>query len=163
MQDAYLDAADKLVADGIEKSTIPLTTTLHHYLALTVARYMRRRLSVDRLTLRVVEALDRRAPPGELRDLADACLLACAFFERRLRRAGGSLRHYSGMGQTAYDAANLTEQAVSFPHMRDVLVAATARDRPALVELVDAARAGSGMARAQLAADGIIAFPGRRR
>ncbi len=163
MQNAYLDAADRLVAEGVEKSAIPLTASLHHYLALTVARYMRRRLSVDRLTVRVVAALERRAPADELRDLADACLLACALFERRLRRSGGSLRHYSGIGRTAYDAANLTEQAFSFAHMRDVLAAATRRERPGLAELLDAARAGSGLARAQLAAEGVVAFPGRRR
>lgn len=162
MQNAYLEAADDLVAEGVQKSGIPLTTTLRHYLALTLARHMRRRLEIDRLTVRLVRALDARAPQGELRDLADACLLACALFENRLRRAGGSLRHYSGLGQSAYDAANLVEQACSFAHMRDVLVAATQGRRPDARHLLDAARAGSGLARRQLAQEGVVPFPRRR-
>lgn len=159
MQNALIAAADDLVDHGMRESGIPLTVTLRHYIAITLARFMREHVQLDRLTLRVVEAMDRHAPPQELRRLADSCLIACALFDRRLRHAGGSLRHYSGLGQTAYGAATLPEQAASFPHMRDVIAAAagnrpqTARDR------LDAARAGSTLARTALAQDGILTFP----
>ncbi|WP_297081097.1 hypothetical protein, partial [uncultured Demequina sp.] len=82
------------------------------------------------------------AAPAEMRALADTCLIACSIFEKRLRRAGGSLRHYSGLGQTAYGAAALTEQAYSFPHMRDVIAAATGNPPEGVRDLIDAARAG---------------------
>lgn len=164
MQDALLQAADDLVGDGIRDSGVPLTENLRHYLAVTLARYMRRNPVLDRLTLRVAQALDERAPPAEMRDLADACLLACSVFERRLRRAGGSLSYYSGLGRTAYDAAWLSEQAVSFAHMCDVVVAATRTVRPKdPAALLDAARAGSGVAREALACDGVLTFPHMRR
>lgn len=163
MQDAYVAAADGLVRRGVRESGIPLTENLRHYVAVTLARYMKRHIVVDRLTIRVARAMDTNAPQSELRDLADACLLACSLFERRLRRSGGSLRHYSGLGETAYDAASLTEQAFSFAHMRDVIVAATVQDRPGPQALLDAARAGSTLARKELAQDNIIAFPGPRR
>ena len=48
------------------------------------------------------------APRDVIRALADECLIACAFFERRLRR-NGTVRHYVGLGQMSYDAAELTE------------------------------------------------------
>ncbi|MBV7378085.1 hypothetical protein [Maritimibacter dapengensis] len=162
MQDALVAAADELVGDGMRETGISLTDTLRHYMAITMARYMREQIMVDGLTLRIVEAMDRRADAVEMRGLADACLIGCAIFTERLRAAGGSLRHYSGMGQTAYDAAYLVEQAMSFAHMRDVLAAATTRPPEGVRELIDAARAGSTTARETLADDNIVAFPAQR-
>ncbi|MAM62842.1 hypothetical protein [Maritimibacter sp. UBA3975] len=162
MQDALVAAADDLVADGMRETGIPLTDTLRHYIAITLARYMREQVQVDGLTIRVVEAMDRRADTSELRALADTCLIACSVFERRLRRAGGSLRHYAGLGQTAYDAATLTEQAYSFPHMRDVIAAATGHPPEGVRDLLAAARAGSSHASERLSEDGVIAFPTQR-
>lgn len=162
MQDALVAAADDLVGDGMRETGIPLTDTLRHYMAITIARYMRRAVQVDRLTLRVVDAMDRRADAAEMRDLADTCLIACSVFERRLRHTGGSLRHYSGLGQTAYDAAALSEQAYCFAHMRDVIAAATGHPPEGTRDLIEAARAGSSHASARLAEDGIIAFPAQR-
>lgn len=162
MQDALVAAADELVGDGMRETGIPLTVDLRHYMAITLARYMREQVQVDGLTIRIVDAMDRRASPSELRTLADACLIACALFAERLRAAGGSLRHYSGMGQTAYGAASLVEQAVSFPHMRDVIAAATQRPPEGIRALIDAARAGSTVARDRLSDEGIVTFPPRR-
>ncbi|MGR3363680.1 MAG: hypothetical protein ACU0CY_05805 [Maritimibacter harenae] len=159
MQDALVAAADDLVGDGIRETGIPLSDTLRHYMAITIARFMREQVRVDRLTIRVVSAMDRRAAPAEMRALADTCLIACSIFEKRLRRAGGSLRHYSGLGQTAYGAAALTEQAYSFPHMRDVIAAATGNPPEGVRDLIDAARAGSSKAADRLADEGVIAFP----
>ena len=94
-----------------------------------------------------------------LRALADECLIACAFFERRLRR-NGTIRHYVGLGQVSYDAADLTEQAYGFVHMRDVIASAagrtTAEDGRVLV---DRARAGSQTARAELARQNVVLGP----
>jgi len=163
MQDVYVAAADELVDEGLRESGIPLTATLRHYIAITLARFMRDMPGVDRLTIRVATALEAHAPPDNLRRLGDECLIATSLFEGRLRRAGGSLRHYVGLGQTAYDAAAMTEQAFSFPDMRDVIVSGTGRRRPApLRDLVDAARAGSALAREELAAQKVTAFPARR-
>jgi hypothetical protein len=164
MQDVFVAAADDIVDAGIKQSGIPLTDTLKHYLAITIARFMRDHPGLDRLTLRVTQAMDSHAPPDILRRLGDECLIATSLFEGRLRRAGGSLRHYSGLGQIAYDAAAMTEQAHSFPHMRDVIASGTARGRgrDTLRSLVDAARAGSTLARDRLAKDNLVAFPARR-
>jgi hypothetical protein len=81
------------------------------------------------LTVRITRAFDQNAPAESLRALADECLIACAFFEERLRR-NGAVRHYVGLGQTAYDAARLTEQAYGFVHMRDVIASAAGRKGP---------------------------------
>lgn len=159
MQDVFVAAADGIVGEGMRESGIPLTETLRHYLAITLARFMRDHPDPDRLTVRVVRALDENAGAGVLRRLGDECLIACSVFEGRLRRAGGSLRHYTGLGQTAYDAARLPEQAVSFPHMRDVIVSGTGRRTDRMRDLVDAARAGSGLARAALAGQNVVPFP----
>jgi hypothetical protein len=166
MQDVFVAAGDDIVDAGIRESGIPLTDTLKHYLAITIARFMRDHPGLDRLTIRVTEAMEAHAPPDILRRLGDECLIATSLFEGRLRRAGGSLRHYSALGQTAYDAAAMTEQAYAFTHMRDVIASGTARGRgqgrESLRGLVDAARAGSTVARRRLAKDNVLAFPSRR-
>lgn len=162
MQDAYVAAADDLVGRGIEQSGIPLTKSLRHYLAITLARFIEGGMSVDKLTLRVVSAMDE-GDSARLRRLADTCLIAVSLFEARLRYAGGSLTHYSGLGQTAYDAAHLTEQAYGFPHMRDVVVAATGGRTATLREQIDAAKSGSTLARDRLSQDGIALFPTKPR
>jgi hypothetical protein len=159
MNDAALAVASDFVRSGIEKAGIPLTGSLEAYLSITFARFMGREIPVDLLTVRVARAMDAGAPRDLLRALADECLIACAFFEGRLRRLG-SIRHYVGLGQTAYDAAHMTEQAYGFLHMRDVIATAAsgARDEDGRV-LVDRARAGSGAARAELADRNVVVGP----
>jgi hypothetical protein len=64
------------------------------------------------------------------------------------------------MGQMTYDAANMTEQAYGFVHMRDVIASAAARDEaedPRV--LFDQARAGSQTARAELAGQNVVVGP----
>ena len=109
--------------------------------------------------MRVTQALDANAPRDALRALADECLIACAFFEQRLRR-NGTVRHYVGLGQMSYDAAALTEQAYGFVHMRDVIASAAGRDGAEDSRvLVDHARAGSQTARAELARQNVVVGP----
>jgi hypothetical protein len=158
--DAALAPIHDLVDDGVARSGIPLSRTLHHHLCITVARFLRQPIVADALTLRLVHAFDARAPISTIRALGDECLIACALFEARLRRAGGSLRHYAGLGRTAYEASGLTEQALGFSHMRDVLAAATERDRAPddTRSLLDAARMGSLRSREILRASGVIPF-----
>ena len=103
--------------------------------------------------------MDAGAPRDVIRALADECLIACAFFERRLRR-NGTVRHYVGLGQASYDAASLTEQAYGFVHMRDVIASAATGDAPEDgAVLVDRARAGSQTARAELARQNVVIGP----
>lgn len=163
MQDSFVAAADEIVREGMDKSAIPLTETLRHYIAITLARFIRDHPRLDRLTIRTVEAVEARAAPGDFRRLGDECLIATSLFEARLRRIGGSLRHYIGVGQTAYDAAAMTEQAFSFADMRDVIVSGTMRSEAEPVRaLVEAARGGSTRASARLAEDNILLFPSKR-
>ncbi len=129
MNDATLAIASDFVKTGIEKAGIPLSGTLEAYLSITFARFIGSSINVDLLTVRVTQAMDTSAPRDVIRALADECLIACAFFERRLRR-NGTVRHYVGLGQMSYDAAELTEQAYGFVHMRDVMASA-AGDRRA--------------------------------
>lgn len=162
MNDGTLRIAADFVRGGIDKAGIPLSATLEAYLCLTFARFIGRRVTVDRLTVRVAAALEGNAPRDVLRALADECLIACAFFERRLRRFG-SIRHYVGLGQMSYDAASLTEQAYGFVHMRDVMASAAGRDRPEEPALlIDRARAGSTIARAELAEQNVVVGPWSR-
>ena len=60
----------------------------------------------------------------------------------------------------SYDAADLTEQAYGFVHMRDVIASAagsaTARTR---TRLLDRARAGSQTARGDLARENVVLGP----
>ena len=159
MNAATLGIASDFVKAGIEKAGIPLSTTLEAYLSLTFARFIGTSITVDLLTVRVTQAMDAGAPRDVIRALADECLIACAFFERRLRR-NGTVRHYVGLGQVSYDAADLTEQAYGFVHMRDVMASAAtgdaAEDGPVLI---DRARAGSQTARNELAQQNVVIGP----
>lgn len=159
MNPATLGIASDFVKTGIEKAGIPLTQTLEAYLSITFARFIGKTITVDLLTVRIARAFDENAPRDILRTLADECLIACAFFEGRLRRAG-TIRHYVGLGQMSYDAASLTEQAYGFIHMRDVMASATVREGgedPRV--LLDRARAGSGTAKTDLARQNVVAGP----
>ena len=159
MNDATLGIASDFVKTGIEKAGIPLTQSLEAYLSITFARFIGATIAVDMLTVRVAQALDAGAPRDALRALADECLIACAFFERRLRR-NGTIRHYVGLGQMSYDAAELTEQAYGFVHMRDVIASAAARDDTEDGRvLIDRARAGSQTARAELDRQNVVMGP----
>lgn len=159
MNNAALGIASDFVRSGIEKTGIPLTGTLEAYLSITFARFIGKGIEVDLLTVRVTVAMDEGAPRDRLRALADECLIACAFFQERLRR-NGAIRHYIGLGQTSYDAADMTEQAYGFVHMRDVIAVAAGRDGtddPRV--LVDRARAGSTTAREELAGQNVVLGP----
>jgi len=159
MNAATLGIASDFVKVGIEKAGIPLSTTLEAYLSLTFARFIGTRITVDLLTIRVTQAMDAGAPRDVIRALADECLIACAFFERRLRR-NGTVRHYVGLGQASYDAADLTEQAYGFVHMRDVMASAATGDAPEDGPLlIDRARSGSQTARAELAQQNVVVGP----
>jgi hypothetical protein len=158
MNPATLAIASDFVKTGIERAGVPLTSTLEAYLAITFARFIGRAVGVDLLTVRVTRALDNGAPRDAIRALADECLIACAFFEDRLRR-GGSIRHYVGLGQATYDAADMTEQAYGFVHMRDV-IASAAEGKPAEAPvLIDRARAGSTTARDELERQNVVIGP----
>ena len=159
MNAATLGIASDFVKVGIEKAGIPLSTTLEAYLSLTFARFIGTRITVDLLTIRVTQAMDAGAPRDVIRALADECLIACAFFERRLRR-NGTVRHYVGLGQASYDAADLTEQAYGFVHMRDVMASAATGDAQEDAPLlIDRARSGSQTARAELAQQNVVVGP----
>lgn len=126
MTPSTLAIASDFVKTGMERANVPLTQSLEAYLSITFARFLGRTIGVDLLTLRVTQALDARAPRDVIRALADECLIACALFEARLRRVG-TVRHYVGLGQATYDAADMTEQAYGFIHMRDVMASAAAQ------------------------------------
>lgn len=160
MSDVGLSQVHDLVEDGMARSGIPLSTNLEHYLCITLLRYMREPIPLERLTVRTIRAFDEGAPASAIRALGDECLIGCSLFAAKLRRAGGSVASYAGLGRTAYEAAGLTEQAWGFPHMRDVLVAAAEPDRgpEPVLELLDAARSGSLRSRAELARSGVILF-----
>jgi hypothetical protein len=159
MNDGTLAIASDFVKTGIEKAGIPLSNTLEAYLSITFARFIGGSISVDLLTIRVTQAMDGNAPRDVIRGLADECLIACAFFERRLRR-NGTVRHYVGLGQMSYDAADLTEQAYGFVHMRDVMASAAGSDEAEDGRvLIDRARAGSQTARAELAEQNVVIGP----
>lgn len=149
--------AAEFVQKGMQETGIRLTHNLEAYLSITFSRYINREIDVDRLTVRSVNAMDANAPKDILRDLADQTLIACSFFEDRLRKTG-VVRHYIGMGQVTYEAAGLTEQAYGFIHMRDV-VAYCSKDSDAR-SLLDLARGGSVVAREQLG--NVVIFPASR-
>ena len=139
--------AAEFVQTGMDKSGIQLTHNLEAYLAITFARYITREIDVDRLTVRAVSAMDANAPSDILRDLADQTLIACSFFEERLRRSG-VVRHYIGVGQVTYDAAGLVEQAHGFVMLRDIL--SSGNEITDIRHLLDLARGGSVLAKKQL-------------
>lgn len=190
---ATLAIARDLVLTGRRNTGIALTDRLEHYLSLTIARFLRQAITGDRLTVRITRAMDENAGPSVLRALADECLIVCAFFEDRLRHHGGTIRHYVGLGQVAYESAHLVEQAYGFVHMRDVVHHGIARrNDPRLIggtpagasgrapdgstdsriglvaspapirHTLDAARAGSGLARAELERQGVVIFSRER-
>ena len=158
MNPATLAIASDFVQSGIRRAGVPLTHTLEAYLAITFARHIGKAIGVDLLTVRVSRALEGGAPQGAMRALADECLIACAFFEDRLRRAG-SIRHYVGLGQATYDAADMTEQAYGFVHMRDVIASAAESARAETPVLIERARAGSATARDELAQENVVIGP----
>lgn len=157
--EATFGIASEFVKSGIAKAGIPLTQSLEAYLSITFARFIGSEIRVDLLSLRITKAMDEHAPRDTMRGLADECLISCAFFEDRLRR-NGAIRHYVGLGQMTYDAADLTEQAYGFMHMRDVIASAVEADptRDSRV-LFDQARAGSQTARGELAAQNVVVGP----
>ena len=61
----------------------------------------------------------------------------------------------------SYDAAELTEQAYGFVHMRDVIASAAGSDesRGPRTRCVDRARAGSQTARGELARENVVLGP----
>lgn len=159
MNSATLAIASDFVKAGIAKAGVPLTQNLEAYLSITFARYIGTAIAVDLLTVRVTRAMDAGAPRDVMRALADECLIACAFFEGRLRRIG-TIRHYVGLGQTTYSAADLTEQAYGFMHMRDVIASAAGADGDDDGRiLIDRARAGSQTARDELARQNVVPGP----
>jgi hypothetical protein len=159
MQGVSLAIAQDFVRAGIDKAGIPLTETLEAYLSITFARFIGAQIGVDLLTVRVTRAMDAGAPRDTMRALADECLIACAFFERRLAR-NGTIRHYVGLGQATYDAAAMTEQAYGFVHMRDVIASAADGGEPEDGRiLIDRARAGSTTARDELAEQNVVVGP----
>lgn len=123
MMDTYLSAARDLVVEGMRESQVALPPDLEFHLASTLARYMHRPIRPDRLTIRLLDAAQRRARKGESRQIGDECLISCAFFEARLTRQGGTIVHYAGLGQAAYAVAGMSEVAEGFPDMLDVLQA----------------------------------------
>ncbi|WP_207101955.1 hypothetical protein [Paracoccus shandongensis] len=130
MMDIYLSAARDLVVEGMRESQVALSPDLEFHLASTLARYMHRPLAPDRLTVRLMDAAQRRARGGESRRIGDECLISCAFFSARLVRQGGTIVHYASVGQSAYAIAGMPEMASGFPDMLDVLQAS----RPAIEE-----------------------------
>lgn len=135
MSDSYLSAARDLVVVGMRESQIALAPELEFHLASTVASYMRRPVRTDYLTTRLME-MRRTRGREECRRIGDDCLISCAFFLERLTRHGGSVVHYAGLGQAAYDGAGMTDVAIGFPLMLDVLHAISSQqiDTPAAAE-----------------------------
>lgn len=133
MMDSYLSAARDLVVEGMRDSQVALPADLEFHLATTLARFMRRPIAPDGLTVRLLDAAQRQAGRGESRRIGDECLISCAFFAARLTRRGGTVVHYAGLGQTAYAIAGMPEVASGFPDMLDVLQASRPpiEERPA--------------------------------
>ncbi|WP_424933248.1 hypothetical protein [Amaricoccus macauensis] len=158
MNPSTLAIASEFVKTGMEKANVPLTETLEAYLSITFARFIGEAITVDLLTVRINQAMDARAPQDTFRGLADECLIACAFFEGRLRRSG-TIRHYVGLGQMTYDAADMTEQAYGFMPMRDVIASAAEHQPDDSRILVDTARSGSATAKKELEDQNVIVGP----
>lgn len=148
--------AAEFIQDGVRKSGIQLTHNLEAYLTITFSKYLDRGIEIDRLTVRITNAMDNEAPRDILRGLADECLIGCSFFEHRLARAG-KVRHYVGMGQVAYDAAGMAEQAYGFVHMRDVMAQGVVPTDAK--SLIDRALSGSIVAKQLLLKNNVVAGP----
>ncbi len=154
--DSLLFAARAIVLDGIQGSGVPLSHNLEFHLSATLAKYMVKPMDAEALTWRLARASDDD-PRGEVvREVADECLICCALFPQRLRRHG-SIKYYSGIGQTAYDAIGMSEVALGFPHMLDVLAEFRQEKSDGMI-LVDMARAGSTRARQQLRDSNVVVF-----
>jgi hypothetical protein len=158
MNPSTLAIASDFVKTGMERAGVPLTQTLEAYLSITFARFIGETIRVDLLTVRINQAMDARAPRDIIRTLADECLIACAFFEGRLRRSG-TIRHYVGLGQMTYDAADMTEQAYGFMPMRDVIASAAEIQSDDSRILLDAARSGSKTAEKDLKDQNVVVGP----
>ncbi|MDS9469619.1 hypothetical protein RGQ15_18800 [Paracoccus sp. MBLB3053] len=125
MTNTYLAAARDLVIKGMCESQVVLSAELEFHLASTLAHYIDHPIMPDRLTLRLLEMVQRRARQNETRELGDECLISCAFFASRLTRHGGTIVHYAGLGQNAYEIAGMPDVAHGFPDMLDVLQASS--------------------------------------
>lgn len=156
MTNSTLPISAEFVRAGMERSGVMLTHNLEAYLAFAFDRFMDSKIQVDLLTVRIIKAMDTNAPKDILRNLADETLIACAFFEPRLRQ-NGSVRHYVGLGQVTYDAAGLTEQAYGFILMRDVIMCGVSTID--VKRLLDDARAGSSVAKQTLASENVVVGP----
>lgn len=132
MSNSYLSAARDLVVAGMRESQIDLSPELEFHLASTVACYMRRPVRTDYLTTRMMQ-IRRDRGREECRRIGDDCLISCAFFVQRLTRQGGSIVHYAGLGQAAYDVAGMTDVAHAFPVMLDVLQGSVSNQKAAAV------------------------------
>jgi len=129
MTNTYLAAARDLVIKGMCESQVALSVELEFHLASTLAHYIDHPILPDRLTVRLMEVVQRRARKGESRELGDECLISCAFFAARLTRHGGTIVHYAGLGQNAYEIAGMPDVAHGFPDMLDVLQASSPINR----------------------------------
>lgn len=157
--DTLISAARDLVLDGVRESGTPLSQTLEFHLSATLAKFMISPMAPDRLTWRLAQQMEGARDGPEVRMIGDECLICCGLFPDYLRSRGGTVRHYAGVGQTAYDSLGLTEQALGFPHMLDVLAVIEHGRVDDDISLMDMARAGSTRARDHLRADNIIMFP----
>ncbi len=154
--DSLLFAARTIVLAGIEDSGVPLSHTLEFHLSSTLAKFMIKPMDAEALTWRLANASDEDPRGGKVRDVADECLICCALFPQRLRRHG-SIQYFSGVGQTAYDAIGMSEVALGFPHMLDVLAEFRHEDGDEMI-LVDMARSGSTKARQELRESNVVMF-----
>lgn len=145
-----------------EKCGVRLSETLEIHLVLTTSRYLNEGLESALLTVRLVRAGDERRAPGVFRKIGDDCLVTCALFPEVIKRQGGSLAHYAGVGRAAYDSAGLTEAAYGFGLMLDVLSVFRDAADP-LHDLMDRARAGSKVAQHKLSDSVVVPFVGRPR
>jgi len=153
---AYLSAARELVTTGIEKSRTPLTPALEAHLSFTVARFMDAPVKTDLITVQYYRAVEERAKRDRIREIGDCCLISCGLFPERIRKSGGRISYYAGLGQGAYDQVGMTEAAWGFSSMLDVLSSLgegrTARN------LLDLARGGSSAAEKDLRKENVILF-----
>lgn len=154
----YLSNARDLVLQGIENSGVRLSHSLEFHLSATLARFIDRPVSPEKMTYRLAEITDGKKASGEIRQIGDECLIGCAFFRPRIKYVGGSVRHYSRIGATAYDHAGMTEAALGFPHMLDVLCGIQEKAKDPILDLIERARAGSVAAREGLRRDGVLVF-----